>query len=247
MGKTLFLGDIHSDFLTFERFAFFALELWPDIERVVQIGDFGLWPDFSIAHWYQKSNLPIPVEFIDGNHEDFRYLVHGTRSPFRPSPLYDATYLSRGYARDGFLYMGGATSVDRDYRKPGFDWFAEENITTDDLKAALESIRKTPIHTIVAHETTEGAFHLIKKPHWPMGDANRQLLDEIFQAAHPRLYVHGHLHFHAAYEHQGCRFVCLQNLDHFRDHVQAARYSELLVLFRKCALVVDEGGTIISW
>jgi hypothetical protein len=247
MSKTLFLGDCHSDFLTLERFAFFALERWSNINRIVQVGDFGLYPDFSIAYWYQKSSLPIPVEFIDGNHEDFRFLSQGIRCPYRPSPLYDAVYLPRGYSRDGFLYMGGATSIDRKYRKPGFDWFEAENITTDDLEAALASIRRNPIHTIVAHETTEGAFPLVKKPHWSMGDANRIFLETIFQAAKPRTYVHGHLHFHATYKHHGCTFVCLQNLDHFRYQVQSATHAELLDYSRKCSLVVEEDGSIVPW
>ena len=31
------------------------------------------------------------------------------------------------------LFMGGALSVDKAWRTPGYDWFPEESITTGDL------------------------------------------------------------------------------------------------------------------
>jgi len=247
MGKTLFMGDSHSDFITLERFAFFALERFPDIDRIVQVGDFGLWPDFSIAYWYQESSLRIPLHFIDGNHEDHR-LLHGRgREPFSPSPLYDAVYLPRGYAQNGFLYLGGAHSIDKEYRHPGIDWFAEENISDEDAEAALAAAASTRTHTMVCHETTEGAFAHIRKSHWSMGDPNRLKLERVFQAAKPRLYIHGHYHFYREYEHNGCLFIALANVDHYHYEALAATHAELQEMVRRCCVLVDDEGRLIEW
>jgi len=101
---------------------------------------------------------------------------------------------------------------------------------------------------MVCHETTEGAFPLIKKSHWAMGDPNRIALEHLFQLTRPKLFVHGHYHFYNRYEHAGCTFVCLRNADHFRPEIkQAEPEFDMLSCARECCLVADECGRIYEF
>lgn len=245
---TLYVGDIHSDFETFEKVCRFVLEKRPGIGRIVQVGDFGFWPNGHAGYWYRKSSLPVPVFFIDGNHEDHRALTGPAADPAANRVLYDATYIPRGTVRQGVLFVGGADSPDKEMRSAGIDWFPEENIRPDDVRRAEEAIRTHfPIHTMVCHETTEGAFELIRRRTWRRGDANRIYLERLFRLARPRLCIHGHYHFHRNYEYLGCRFVALRNPDHFHFSLKGRDSVPLLTqVVAECCLIVDARGNVVE-
>jgi predicted phosphodiesterase len=71
--KILIVGDIHGDFIglsnLLKQFRF------RDIECVIQVGDFGIWPKISFKdsryNLDHLKEIEKPVYFIDGNHEDF--------------------------------------------------------------------------------------------------------------------------------------------------------------------------------
>ncbi|MCE9598377.1 MAG: metallophosphoesterase [Spirochaetia bacterium] len=240
MPLTLYVGDIHGDFHALERLVFVILSRHPDVERVVVVGDFGFFPDAHQDYWYPQSRLPIPLLFIEGNHEDNAALDHGSSSvPMRKSPCFDAFHIPRGYCADGVLYMGGATSRDREPARRGIDWFPQENISYKDMARARAQIKAQVgrIHTMVCHETTAGAFRILRNNEI---DPNRKRLEELFQLVRPRLFIHGHHHCSRQYEYQGCKFVVLQNLDHFHFDIMESRGNkEILRIARSCYLVVE--------
>ncbi|EHQ04662.1 metallophosphoesterase family protein [Leptonema illini] len=238
MGRTLFIGDIHSDFESLEILVRFMLHRVSGISRVVQVGDFGFWPLQASWLWYPKSKLPVPVSFIDGNHEDHVALRRAaSNDATKVSEHYDATYIPRGFVGDGFVYCGGATSYDRAYRTEGLDWFPEENITDEEIRRGIRNCEGQKIRIMVAHETIREAFRLIKRPNWIFADQNRERLEELFNAARPEIYIHGHYHFFSEYEYLGCRFICLQNPDHFKHEL--VQTEELMRVEGYSARVVD--------
>lgn len=263
-GRTLLVGDIHSDFESFEVMVRFMLHHVAGIGRVVQVGDFGFWPSQPYWLWYPKSTLSVPVYFIDGNHEDHIALqAAATDTPSRVSEQYDAFYIPRGYAGDGFVYCGGATSYDRRYRTEGLDWFPEENITDAQIQRGMQNVRdhiqNSSFRIMVAHETIREAFRLIRRPGWGFADQNRERLEELFHAVRPQLYIHGHYHFYSDYEYMGCRFICLQNLDYFRHELMQAEKQmneegdaagateAFLSVARRCCAVVDTGEGLVNF
>lgn len=247
-GRVLLVGDIHSDFLSFESLATTVLTRVDGIERIVQVGDFGFWPEEQEWHIYRKSALPVPVFFIDGNHENHLSLRQAALDePGRVSPMFDAAYIPRGTIEDQILYIGGATSIDRPVRVEGQDWFPEENLTEEQVSVIVHRLREKQVSTIIAHETTRGAFPLIRRPEWAMVDRNRDLLEEVFLAARPRLYVHGHYHFYREYEYLDCRFVSLSNPDRYRREIEQGDESTLLSIARECCLVAETTGDVISF
>ena len=98
----------------------------------------------------EYQHLPCTVLFIDGNHENFdalkKYKVeewNGGKVQFiRP----DIIHLMRGqcYTLFGkkFFTMGGATSVDKWYRKEHISWWKEELPTKEECDIALDTLDK---------------------------------------------------------------------------------------------------------
>lgn len=213
--RILVVGDTHGNRRWWE------LEVLPRAERlevdlICQLGDFGYWPqrhgrgsDFIAA----VSASPVPVLFVDGNHEDHESLavaVAGVRArtplnPTSPVPLGGAlVYLPRG-ARlvwDGVRVaaLGGAHSIDRRLRSPGFDWFREESITRADLDLLASG---GPTDVLLTHDVPAAApvqgVPVEEMPNAWLGEladahAHRLLVQEGLDSVQPSLLLHGHFH-----------------------------------------------------
>lgn len=89
------------------------------------------------------------VLFIDGNHENFDLLEQ-----FPIVERFDAKvhYLDRDVFHVlrgeilringlSFLCLGGATSIDKEYRIPGISWWEEEHIRDKDVTRAIENVK----------------------------------------------------------------------------------------------------------
>lgn len=240
--RTLYVGDIHGDYAALRSVVLAALDRMPSIDRVVQVGDFGYWPRHRQD--YSSLLLPVPLFFIDGNHEDHHLLrMRGAELPGPVDEDCPAHWIPRGYVHDGIAYMGGGTSIDRFSRIEGEDWFPTENIGEDEVARTIQQLVASPVKVIVAHETTSGAFHQIRQLGWSPVDRNRDLLEELFLAARPRAYIHGHYHFFREYEYLGCRFFSLANPDAFRRQLDSASEEDATCVLKECSVVVDgEGG-----
>lgn len=133
----VFIGDLHGNFAWFPK----IMEQVPEDATVIQVGDFGFWPDFRKEAWHKawkKLGRPNPIYVIDGNHE-YHPMFVGITEPteiwkgviFVPRGTVLELDHVEGTKRVGF--MGGASSIDYKYSTPGIDWFSEEGISTDDM------------------------------------------------------------------------------------------------------------------
>ena len=205
--KTLYIGDVHGDFEGMEALAKFVLSEHRDVLRIVVVGDFGFYPNYSKASWYLKSSLSIPVCFLDGNHENHVMLNHDVcLPPTKKSPCFDALHISRGWVENNILYVGGARTMRRGRLIPGFDHFPEEEIRMSHCIRALDAIENSNINVMVSHDVPESAIqNILRSP--PLADQSRGILERLFTAAAPRLVVSGHHHRHRMFEHRDASFV----------------------------------------
>lgn len=221
MRKLLLVGDTHGNAGWFNAsVAMTAIKTSADL--VLQVGDFGYWP-----HDHQEpaimaaterlfTRAGIPTWFIDGNHENHQALQAAVKDALAaagrpdylgPTPLTESTsYLPRGsrfeFEGCSLAFMGGAHSIDRARRTPGFDWFPEEYVTETELERLEPG---GPADILIVHDTPSG--YMIP------GVDNREVrgpwLDELTSCANhrwmirrameivqPRLIVHGHYHQH---------------------------------------------------
>lgn len=203
-----FAGDWHAD----TGFARQVMASLPDhVEVLVHTGDFAgdLWLDEVLDEYQELAELVgVRLMFIDGNHENFGRLYAtpvddrlGVRV-VRPA----VWHLPRGFRWEWsgltFLALGGATSMSKDWRTPGVDWWPDEAITDQDVELAVSGGRAD---VIVCHDTPPGhepaGIHLSNEFPQERNDAadrNRDLIRQVVDAVRPRFMWHGH--YHGRYE-----------------------------------------------
>lgn len=209
MTKVLVVGDIHAEWGALNQL---IQQKQPDI--VLQCGDFGWWPGMEPKHmtiydrsraWYLKGIKPqgAKVYWCDGNHEDHLSLeTHQEAGEI--VEMYDGVYYCpRGSVLtlpDGrrVMFYGGAHSIDKDMRTPGFDWFPEELPTQGQF---LRANNQKDIDIIISH--TMPLEVDVSVDQWrgqKANDPTRYDLSCFYQHHEPSQWFFGH--WHVDYEKQ---------------------------------------------
>lgn len=190
---------------------------------ILHLGDFGVWPGPRGKAYLQKLDEVCERHGVDiwvtlGNHEDHgrlgtlwqnlkhqdewgyhRPLSLGTRHIYAlPRPF---RFTLSGVS---FLSLGGAASVDFDYRTPGRDWWPAEMLTHEQVREASEG---GYADIMLTHETPDPPYAITAVQHLlatnPLGFSleglsysavSRKRLTQAVEAVRPRLLAHGHMH-----------------------------------------------------
>lgn len=220
MSRIMIAGDTHANrtHLTY----LFETALSQDVEKIFVVGDFGYWPRWAAGQRFLKLAEDLTIVYgielywLDGNHEDHHAMKSFTpnndgfvkiHSPYR-TPKTDAKvfYAPRGHVWnwDGITFMsvGGAYSVDKDYREIGEDYFLEEVITDRDIERAIKNADGKQIDVMLTHDTP-GVTDMLRSELWRIGreykldpdaEHNRSQLGRIVQSVNPKYLYHGHYH-----------------------------------------------------
>lgn len=162
-------GDLHGD-VDIARIKDTAWPIGQQLTRddyLVILGDFGLnacrnWQHYEYAEWFSWLNKqPWTTLFLDGNHDNFDWLfslptlsMFGGKVGRANDNIY---YLKRGQVyqigRSTFFTMGGATSIDRNMRTRGVDWWPEEIPATSDWNEGLKNLERYnfKVDNVLAH------------------------------------------------------------------------------------------------
>ncbi|MFF7291673.1 metallophosphoesterase [Microbacterium sp. NPDC008134] len=181
--------------------------LAPDVTTVLQLGDW--WMDPAATDDAFASTAVQRIYVTLGNHEPW-----GEISPLldtRPGAavrISDITWRLPRPARltiggRTVLSLGGATSVDKAWRRDGVSWWADEEITDEHVAAAISG---GPADLMLTHESPAGtpvsAVRAVLRTN-PMGfpdDAlrdsatSRKRVAKVWNSTRPELLVHGHMH-----------------------------------------------------
>lgn len=184
------------------------------VDTIVHVGDFGYW---GVQRWayishvhHQLVDAGIRLFFVDGNHEHHYFLTGGPD----PNPIeQDGTrritgnihHLPRGYRWEWwgvqFLALGGAHSVDRQWRVEGVDWFREEIISISDAHTAVQG---GIVDIMVTHDCPDdvdiplGDNSWIPREELTRAEKHRQFLGHVVDSVQPKHLFHGH--YHRSYE-----------------------------------------------
>jgi len=142
------------------------------------------------------------IYWCDGNHEDHWDLKEKNKEEAPLEIMPNVFYMKRGSILklpDGrkVLFIGGADSTDKFYRKRGIDWFPEEVINQNDLY----NLPDTNVDIIVSH-TCPLEFHKavlkIKREDWgwqeEIRDPSAHALSYVLNKYRPKLWYFGHFH-----------------------------------------------------
>lgn len=202
MLKILVVGDVHANFAPFRS----ELEnLKPDI--VLSTGDFGYWPHKYDIECIWESNK-IPIYFCDGNHEDHLALSEYIQKTEVADNVF---YMPRGQILElpdnqTILFMGGARSIDRDYRVRGINYFSNEELSFDDIMLLDDTLK---IDIVISHTKPSGIDVGLECDE----DPSMEVLDEVFEMYHPTKWYFSHFHLQKKQYSDDCKWVCLNRFN----------------------------------
>ena len=204
--KIAFAGDWHGNHRYAKKAINYAAKNGADV--IIQVGDFGVWsPHESFIGTVNRAadQYNLQVFFVDGNHEDHPWL---NSQPVREDGfrvLHDnVAHIPRGtlWTWDGvnFLGLGGAHSVDRQWRRDGVEWFPEETLTYG--QAFHAGTTPENIDVMITHDCPAGVEipgisgnpHGFPKEEIALAEKHRELLGYVVDRLQPKILVHGHYH-----------------------------------------------------
>lgn len=206
-----FIGDVHGKFSPYKR----LIKASPP---TIQVGDMGvgfaaLNPD-SDKRWL--TNPPYDAmlagrhRFIRGNHDNPAVCRRHTQ------------FIADGHfdTANSVMFVGGGFSIDHALRTENVDWWADEELSSKELYAMVDSYLGRRPRVMVTHDCPEEVAVLVEyearrgKLDPKFASRTRQCFQSMWSAHSPKLWVFGHWHHHFDYVLRGTRFVCLAELQH---------------------------------
>jgi Icc-related predicted phosphoesterase len=204
------LGDVHGYFSVLNYFlrklhtyreeheVFYEKD---EYDIVLQVGDFGFWPKLQgqirtgasggkrLWDQYGINNQNIKIYWCEGNHEDLPTLFEAGIKEH----MQNIYWMKRGSVLtlpDGrnVMFIGGAKSIDKQYRIEGVSWFPEEIITNEDI----ENLPDVKIDIMITHTAPMEFSTVTRDNHLP--DPSRYMLSEVLKKYRPDLWFFGHFH-----------------------------------------------------
>jgi predicted phosphodiesterase len=202
----LLLGDIHGNVATLRHAIEKAVEA--EAMALVQVGDLGLFPRGGVAEVFHNvcKASPIPIYFIEGNHDDCRRWVQLTEVT-RVWDDANLFYIPRGTVMqlDGrtIAFMGGAASIDKNIRlHEGWHWDKYENIAPEEVLRLFNNAEGKTIDMLITHDVPTSVckahFDDSAKLWFGVGkdwhDVNMDVIEKIWEhLGKPKIYS-GHMH-----------------------------------------------------
>ncbi len=184
-----------------------------DMHVLFQMGDFGFWPGNNGRKYLYKINKQLVevdsfIFVTAGNHEDYRQMSRFLPVPDMPGCTYNPEYpriilMSRGFrwtwAGRKFISVGGANSIDKDYRIEGQTWWKGEQITIQDIQHSIDGGKVDVMFShdlpmnieITGHHRTADKWNAEEIEY---ANHSREALQKVIDVIQPEFMLHGHYH-----------------------------------------------------
>lgn len=201
---TILIGDVHGKYGRYEK----ILEEHRD---TIQVGDMGIgfrkymgWGDDDPY----LSNPPYD-KMVEGNHR----FIRGNHD--NPNVCRKHTqWIPDGTIENGVMFIGGALSIDKEYRMEGYSYWNDEELSDEELFKLYEIYKKEKPFAMVTHECPESiAYLLLNNFKSTLRSRTREMFYEMFKVYNPKYWVFGHWHMSFDKEIDGTRFICLAELE----------------------------------
>lgn len=208
-------GDTHG---TVDSHKLFASPYIKKGDYLIVCGDFGfIWatnPENSeeLNTLRKLQKLPYIILFIDGNHENFDRLFS---DEFEDLDMFSSQvkkiqdnifYLQRGkhYIIDGlnFLTIGGAMSVDKQYRTIGTSWWQQELLNKSEEDAILDLIKQNnDFDYVLTHAAPVSIVNMLyhNSPMPKVNDPTAEFLEYVMSQISFNKWFCGHYHEDKSY------------------------------------------------
>lgn len=184
------------------------------IKHVLHVGDFGFWPGNGGKKYLHRvnkllSNHGMTLYVTPGNHEDYVQLSTFTAHPSLPGFVFKEDYphivvASRGARWEwngvSFVSLGGANSIDRQFRIENISWWRDESISLGDIYRTVEGGHAD---IMITHDCPAGVdifgSHRDSNQGWTptqiaYSNESRMALRQAVDGVKPDILFHGHYH-----------------------------------------------------
>jgi hypothetical protein len=196
------IGDVHGKYRQYAR-------LIKDVSQSVQLGDMGV--GFKNARGEFSANPPYS-KMMKGDH---RFIRGNHDNPFVCSR--QKLWIKDGKIENDMMFVGGASSVDKEYRTKDYDWWEDEELSDKEFSEVLQIYLKCRPRVMLTHTAPAAATEgiLSAKCERRIGDYTRseKWFHHMWTEHKPELWVFGHWHHSWDQEINGTRFVCLAELE----------------------------------
>jgi hypothetical protein len=231
-----FIGDVHGKLRLYERI----------IEKskfpTVQVGDMGLGFRNYGDPISEESNIPerIRRNMFEGNHRFLRG-NHDNPRTCKEHPQ----YIPDGTIENDIMFIGGASSIDKAYRTPGYSWWEDEELSQEEFADLIEIyITKKPKIMVTHTCPQEIALYILdniidtkRAPNVLMpGTLSEKAFQHMFSAHSPEVWVFGHWHIPFDHVYSGTRFICLPELDTIDISLDDTSKGEIIPFYRKLSI-----------
>jgi predicted phosphodiesterase len=206
--KVLIVGDTHGDAVFLKNLCHEATE--QGATTIIQLGDFGFVFDHlnPIISWLDE-NDDHKFYWLDGNHDEHNYIeewIVGDGDDNAPIPHFHDRlfYCPRGSVEQigtkTCMFVGGAYSIDKQYRHENISWWPQEKIRLSDVLSAKKNADGRTIDVMFSHDRP-GSEELLNMLHShgykvdPDSASNREHLEEVVEYVRPQNLYHGHYHY----------------------------------------------------
>ena len=207
MTKTRFIGDVHG----YKNELALVLNNIPDnVTSVVQVGDMGVGMGQS-DYWHESLEDMLQAvngRFIRGNHD----------SPSQCKEMH--TWINDGRIENDVMFIGGAWSIDYQWRTEGLDWWRDEELSTEQFYGLISVYNYVRPRVMVTHDCPLSVSNklFIERGKSFSGAQYKtrtgSALEEMFSIHKPALWLFGHWHCNTDEVIDGTRFICLNELSY---------------------------------
>ena len=198
-----FIGDVHGKFSGYKN-------LIRGVPASRQVGDMGV--GFRNHRGEATANPPHDSMKRHGDHRFIRG-NHDNPGACRGMELWipDGTFEES----INTFFVGGAASVDRQWRTENYDWWADEELSYAAFQTIIDEYEKIKPRIMVTHDAPDDVvrrlFHGHVKFDYP--SITRQALNVMWGIHQPELWFFGHYHKRRDWTVENTRFICLTELD----------------------------------
>lgn len=203
----VFIGDVHGKF---SRYG----DILDNTKNTIQVGDMGV--GFRRVGGYRDGefhrNPPYDKmvfgghRFIRGNHDNPAVCKRHSQC------------IQDGTIEDGMMFIGGAVSIDREFRQKDYNWWEDEELSAEELEVLIEKYITAKPEVMVTHDCPESIamermVALAGGIKLDFPSRSRVAFQRMLSAHSPKLWVFGHWHHSIDTVVNGTRFVCLAELE----------------------------------
>lgn len=213
--KIMLVGDTHGDPRNVTRKIDLAKQVG-DIQRIVVLGDFGLWWGHEAIQFietindYAKANN-VQIFALPGNHENYKWwnsVVENSPAKSKGWAYVATNVLLSPRVHDfvwggrQFVVAGGAVSIDKAYRleyqrhKGKQIWSPDEQLTDAEVDklSQLRFAQDQPVDYLLTHDCSNRTPWKNRLKPDIDSQVHRQRIDRVLQMMKPGMHFHGHMH-----------------------------------------------------